>query len=671
MSKKPESQNKLTVYSNGITRIRRVVTINGRTIISIPVKKDCVGDVLATFKVYGNVNIVEALSYNNDATKNALRLNAANISFDLATKLSGADVEILAQGKKYIGKLAGVQIKETVQLGAITKAYEIIIINTDGEVIGIDDVSIATMKFLQPEVQRLIQNALAKNFETVRPDSVLMKVVIEPSGAGVVIYPGIGTQDALLDYAFPTAAWQSIYQLQVGDKKSTLEYNAKVDNPTDEDWISSKVSVVVGEPITVKTTLGEVRLPQRAELDLVAKKTVGPVRKRDVVMNFSAKSPGMKSVRAASMESNEDLEELRALSDVQYCGVIAAPAQTTQSTAEEVGDFAVFTSEDTIDIRANLSGVVRLFTEEIEAKEILFYNQAEDKERAYRGVRVKNTTSHTLGGGICTVYLGDTLAGQDEFKMCKPYDSITLVFARENGVKVFCKPGDIKTSRTSIGMSSGQLWWMERSTFETLYTISNGYDGTAFEVEIDHSTRFGNDSTTVETTSGTPVTVDNTKDGLKIKGQLPANGVLAFSTTEIMNRKTEWQIQGASGFGRLASFLSSDETAGSKVRSTDGYKMVEKLMEEHNSLELKVTQLEEEAERLEKEQTRLLSLVKAGSSASQLSKWQGSLDKGEDRISSIEKSLLPATNKALEDKDKQITEALKNFVIAWESKGVK
>jgi hypothetical protein len=483
-----------------------------------------------------------------------------------------------------------------------------------------------------------------------------------------------------VEYATPTAAWQSIYQLRLG-KSATLEYNAKIDNPTDEDWLNSKVSVVVGEPITLETTLGEVRTPSRSKVDLVASKAVGPIRDQSAVSRSMTKGGGQMYALSAMRGAPESIGAALGDYEVDACyaeNSFGGAAQVAGATAEEVGDFAIFTSTDEIDVKGGSSGVVRLFNETVDAEEVLFFDKKQDANRAYRGVRFKNTTPNSLGQGICTVYLGNTFAGQSEFKACKPGQKKTIVFARENGVNAH-STSDSKNSRIAVGVASGKLWVRSRSTVETTYKFNNLYKDTAFEVEVDHEYSLG-EQVDLAVTNG--VKLEKTKTGVKLTAKMPANSETSFTLTETKVVPQEWNVVGANGLDSVLRIFGDDKKLIAKLEASASYQKVRKLADELDAIKVeigdinaKVTEFNQEAASLKEEQKRLLSLVQVGSAASQLSKWQGELDKTEDRIKEIDKTLVPNTKKDVKAKEKdarakekEIEAAMKEFV--FESEGV-
>ena len=668
-------QNKLTVYSNGVTQVQRFIPVKGRTPINIPVRKSSVADVLATLGVYGKVKLVEPPSYNNDASQNTLHLSPDNIRNDLATKLSGAAVKITeyAGGDVTIGTLAGIQTRtEYGKSGETAERPYLQALTKDGNFASITDSNIKTVEFTQPEVQALIKKALAKNFENVRPDSVLVSLAVEPSSSG--------DTEAMLDYTTLTAAWQSVYKLRVAtkkDQKTTLEYNAKLDNPTDEDFLGTKVAVVVGEPISLDTTLNEAIIPSRTKVSLVNKQALGPVRTQEAIQSKGmlrmASVAGGRGRRgpqgpqgskgAVGMESLDDDQELEAIGGTNYCALqsFGAVAESAGATAEEVGDFAKFESNDVIDIRANLGGVINLFTADVEAKEVLFFDAKQDRERAYRGIRLTNTTPNTLGSGIITAYLGDLYAGQAEMTNLKPGKAKTLVFSRENGVDVLCKPGDQTGSRIEVGMANGELWWQDRQGVVTEYHFENLRKDAEFEVEINHVFGLPNAEFKV---SNDAIKVEKTKTGLKLTGTLPADGGFGFTVSETLVSRSAWIVTGIGGYNNFIHFFDEDPSA-AKLKKTPGYEGIEKRASECRQIEQQINAVRVELQQSKEEQTRLLALVQAGSSASQLDKWQTNLDKSEDRIKDIERKELPALLKSKQDAEAALTTAQKAFAFSW------
>jgi hypothetical protein len=662
--------NKLTIYSNGLTRVQRYVKVEGKTTITIPVRKKYVADVVATFGVKGNVRVVEPPSYSTPP-KNGLSLDPKNVYYELATKLSGASVRVHANGvggKPVEGVLCGVHMVETMMLGHLTKNIEFVVSTSNG-INTFNQSAVNKLEFTSPEVQQLIQSALSRNFETVRPESVLVKLVLEP-------IDGVAAVEALLDYATPTAAWQSVYKVEVGDKETILEYNAKLDNPTDEDWLACNVCCVVGDPITFDTDLGEVRTPQRTKVNLVDEKSVGPVHAQEAVrrstpkgggrMAYASSAPMMKMCSMGGFESaGGGLEAVAASYDSSY----EEEAIQSGATAEEVGDFAKFTSEDVIDVRSNVGGIVRLFRKPIESKEVLFFAAAQDSERAYRGLRLTNTTESTLGKGMATAYLkGDNLGGQAVFNTLKPGKSQTLVFSRENGVTVTHNNVGGKVSRIAVGFSNGELWWQERVKNETLFSFDNLHKEDGFSVEVNHD--FTQNEPTVHITGPhkQAVSQEQTKNGLKLTFDLKADGFVEFGVIETRVSRTAWTLVGSSGFQRLVNFFAqSNDASAVKLRQTDSFRKCEEINTTLQGVFQDIAKNEKEVESLEQEQDRLLKLVQAGSASAQIDKWQTNLDTCEDRIQQLQKTIIPGGERLSNELEKQLDAALKALSFSWAS----
>src|SRR3954462_763436 len=102
--------NRVVIYSNGIADFRRsFLAKRGEPVeISVPVRKDHIGDVLASLNVFGEVRLTRPASFRpaNEA-EGALSINAEKALEDLAVKLSGGKVVIEKPGGDVEGLLVG------------------------------------------------------------------------------------------------------------------------------------------------------------------------------------------------------------------------------------------------------------------------------------------------------------------------------------------------------------------------------------------------------------------------------------------------------------------------------------------------------------------------------------------------------------------------------------
>lgn len=657
--------NKLTVYSNGVTRVQKQIEVKGRTNYSFPVRKKIIDHVLATLGVYGvggKVRLVEPPSFSNDSESKGMTLEPHDIRHQLVQKLSGADILITqTNGVEHKGKIAGLQGVQGVHASgdAITtvEAFEIVIVTERGEVLSFVESGIRKFEFPQSEVQNLIRTALAKNFQTVRPESILMNLVLEPVGSDKVT--------AEIDYALPTAAWQSVYKLKLGKDANLLEVRAKVDNPTDEDWVRALVTVIVGEPITFDTDLGEVRVPTRSKVNVVSDRTAGPVRVQEAVAGTKL----MSLRRAGPMVKTTGFEAAGEDYGVAACSIAGSDgnwsvsaAITTKATAEEVADFAVFNCPDEIDILANKGGIIDLFTESVEASELLYYDYIADAERSYRAVRMKNTTGKSLGKGVCTVYLGDTLAGTALYEGGKPGEETTLTFSRENGVKVDCDDKKSNPTRVSISLSKGRIWVQDRHQRTVTYQFDNLREDTAFDVEVNHVKSLANPQYKVDE----GVEYDATKTGIKLKVKLGAGQIVRVTVEEKEVAMQTYSLN----YGHVENYLLGFESAATQVRQYPAFKLVEAAHSKLAGGQDALSTLNHEFLVLQAEQTRLLSLVKAGGKEDDehLLQWRKTLAVGEERMKNLQKKLIPQAQLGIKDFQKALDVALETFVFTWEAK---
>ena len=338
--------NSVKLYSNGTAVIIREYSFQNQEPlrVSIPVRKSDLDDVVSSLSVFGNVTITAPPTYSpTNAQETELTLKPANVLKELATKLSGAAVEIEA-GIVYTGKLMGLHRYRRDVQGAVVKQCRLIVL-TDKGVQQIDETAVTAIRFTDAMIQAEINKALAASLNEIRPDSSLVEMTIQAN---------LGTTSAVVTYATPVAAWKIRYQLRLTSTETELEGQAVVDNDTDDNWADTLITVITGEPITFSTDLAEIRRPARSRVNIVANRTTGAVRAEPVMLKA-----------IASDEAHLDFTAGPAAAGIVMA---AAPypermvrAVQEQAEVRESGDFSVFQSPHPVTIGAKRSAIIPLF----------------------------------------------------------------------------------------------------------------------------------------------------------------------------------------------------------------------------------------------------------------------------------------------------------------------
>lgn len=662
--------NYLTNFSNGITHFTRTYPpLREATRISIPFKKNTLADALATLVVFGDVTITEPAGFpavnqveHAAVQPNVLTIDPANVNRELASKLSGARIEVMERGSNSTAKgtLIGIQpFSEPGTSGSITDRYKqttrykLVILDEDGVVRSFTDENIAGTRFLDEEIQVEIRKALARNFQSIKPDSAFVSIGLSPSVPG-------GTDAAfVIEYTIPTSAWQPVYQLRLKSGVCELEALAKVDNPTDEDWNDTILSVATGDPNTFETDLAMIRQPKRQRINIVSDQAIGAV-------NADEEVPAVAG-RAYSMTLSNDTEVPRRVVGKYLTG---APhdmrrAQTVQAVTQDVGDFAIYTCEHPVSIGANRSAVIPLFRMKVEGSILLIYKESSDAERPFRAVRFKNTTANSLGKGSCTVYNEGTYQGQCILESSKPGEERILPHARENGVRVWknpvgSSPQPYQSRRHRLAIDRGVFLTETVRSCEVVYRVRNN-KAESFLLEIEHPRALFDSAVSVR---GANAQFSSLQDGVRIPVDLPPHGDAEVRVSERQRLSESWTLKNNGSSWLLEHVLQGGDLPQELVSNPH----LAAVFEAHRALltvQQEIRDSEAESRTLQSEQTRKMELVKAGGSGSNVDGWLAELADNEKAIKTLERQTLPAQRKEEMAAQRRLDEAMQALSLTW------
>ena len=104
------SNNRVVIYSNGIADFQRGYDVQPGQLqrISLPVRKDHLADVLASFNVFGDVKLESPPTFRpSNELEGNLSIEPTEVLEGLVTDLSGANVRVERAGGALEGRLVG------------------------------------------------------------------------------------------------------------------------------------------------------------------------------------------------------------------------------------------------------------------------------------------------------------------------------------------------------------------------------------------------------------------------------------------------------------------------------------------------------------------------------------------------------------------------------------
>jgi hypothetical protein len=641
--------NSVRLYSNGTAIISRNYTFKGREPlrVSIPVRKSDLDDVISSLAVFGDVTIAEPPTYTpTNADPPELSLDPAAALTDLATKLAGASVEIEA-GTTYKGRLVGLQRTRREANGTFAEQCRLVVL-TDNGVQQIDEAAVTALRFTDPFVRSEIDKALRESLGTIKPDSSTVELTIEPNP---------GTTSALVAYATPVAAWKIRYQLRLSPEGAELEGQAVVDNDTDDDWADTLITVISGEPITFSTDLAEVRRPARSRVNVVADRATGAVSAETPMSRLSERGFSRDALSAASEDFAMDEDAGLSMTPPPHA---MTRAEQPQAEVRESGDFSAFTSPRPLSIGANRSAIIPLFRAAVsEAQALLYYKEQDDRRRPFRAVRLMNPAAHSLGRGICEVFVGGDFRGKCVLEPTRPGDEMTLVHAKETGVRVVKEASRPGSRRMAIRISEGVVYCEDLNRRETVYRVQNGHVED-FPLEIEHPRTWDDSTLEVSASSGSHEVVD-IPGGRRVRATLPARGSLAVTVIEEQIAEQRFSLSVSWLHGNVIEL----HAPASQIK---GIRKCIDLQGEIDNVRSWIVENEEKAATIAEEQERLMKLI-PNAHGEQAHAWRTDLASAERELREIKRSALPKLKDQLRNAQGALHEALRNLRYEWSERG--
>jgi hypothetical protein len=650
--------NKITVFSNGIADfIRNFKIEKGKTQkISLAVKKDHVGDVLASFNLFGNVKLIAPPTFPTDA-EGILALDAEDALHDIGNKLSGAKVEIALRNQaKYTGTLIGNDSQTDIDGRILSKS---IVILTDKGIrrFPLNDTvdGVNTISFTDEAIQKEVDRALSHNLQKIKPNSTVVELEVGNESKE--------DAEAWIQYSVPAAAWKISYRLNAIGPKVELKGLAVVDNNTEENWDNVLVSVVTGEPITFSTDIAEAKLPRRSHVNIVKDTAIGSVELEPMVMacaaGGSSRSMRRKGFPVDDVNSLQQYASGEVNLDEDYY-VPVRSAMASQAETKEQGDFCIFTAKNPVTIAAHTSAVIPVFDADLsEAKVVLHFKTSNHNTRAFRAIEFKNETDHSLERGVCTVNLDGIYSGSCIVPALKSGEKQLLPHALETGVKVQVQS---RSNDTKLGrmFSKNGSWITEQiNKIETPYKIQN-VKNESFKFYLEHQMVDPKHSLTVNLTRKESAPLTGVLNGANYLAEfdLKEKESVEVVVTETIVTSSALEIHFNNYDYIFRAYIENNESL-LKVKGVD--KLIA-LCEAVEAVKAETAKVTAETQKLTNRQTRLQNNIGKGGPASEIViNWQQELAKCEDRITQIEEEVLPGLEKKEETAINKVVKAMQEI----------
>lgn len=450
---------RVILYSNGVAYIERRGTVNGNAEVNLSFKQSQVDDVLKSMVVLDlGKGKIGAVSYNSSAPASA---RTAEIPFSIdaestrnensngglagvLSQLQGAKVMVTSSKGTATGSILTVErrkldikTKSGENPAATENGYSLVVASETGEITSFDLSEIRAVKLLEEMTRHDINEFANATASTRRRDAKTITITNE----------GIGDREMVVSYAIAAPIWKTTYRVVLDEAgKPFFQGWAIVDNVSEEDWNSVKLSLVSGSPVSFIQNLQKPLYRYRPIIPIPDDLNLEP-QIYDAASGYgdgggsgsgtgsgygsgsgNGDGSGMGTVEVTAGDTVKT-EMSDALMNLQS-GI------TAEATGRELGDLFEYRIDNAVTVPRNRSALIPIIQTKMDGERVSIYNESVNAERPMGGMLLTNTSPLTFEGGSLTVLDRDAYAGEALMERLKPKEDRLISFALDLGTRI-------------------------------------------------------------------------------------------------------------------------------------------------------------------------------------------------------------------------------------------
>ena len=612
--------------------------------VQLRIKSQYLDEVLASLTVLGNVTheCAEFVPENPPQNETNLKIDPNKVLTSAFNKLRGSKVSVKQVYSPEVVKGVCFGIQEQTEMAdnnVVVRNY-FVIKREDGSLLSVADQNLSSLYFDDSKIQAEIDKVLAKNYEELNPNSKVVVVKVRPNDRkgrfGIML-----TQ--------PAGTWKMSYRLiEDQDGKLAIEAHAVVDNDTDEDWKETIVSVATGKPVSFRTNLASVYVPERDLVDVSDSAVIGNVELAEVC--YGDEGLERASSFGGGMGESPIAQAAMFSGPSKYAKVPRANVRA--AATKTVGTTEIYTSPSPINIGSNRSALVPLFNRQLgEGKTVLLYKEEAHPSCFLRTIKFKNTTGKNLVRGVCVVFKEGVNMGKKFLEQTQDGEECFVPHALEESVRMqHSSQQESKWVRVKIG--NGVAVFVKKATAKTKYKINNRLDKD-YDCEIEHKS-FGDNFKLASVNDY--VTFRQVDGGYRFSVKAPGKGVVEFEVVEVHEEESQYSLKhnASSTLQFLQSNLVHTENP---LGSHKGVVKAFEMKKQVEDAEFLLNKLHKEVDTLTKGQERLVGTIDRMLSEEK-HRFSKQLSENEDRLQELEKEIIPTQEELVKKKSLELDEYL-------------
>jgi hypothetical protein len=523
---------RVLLSTGGVGYFEYEATVTGDADLSLEVRRDQVDDVLKSIVVYDDKGGVGTIGLPGaeplDTAFRELPFSPGDLTSPAALLSAMQGAEVTAGGSRQLtGRLMSVT-EETVRLpgndGATATRHRVTLMTADGlRQLVLEEAD--TLRFTDPGVQAQIDKALSAVADNARRErrrlTVRSNAPRDPQAAG--------ERRVRIGYVAATPLWKATYRLSLGmdgaatqngqaqEGRGALQGWAVLENLSGEDWRGVDLTVVSGNPVTLRQALYTPYFVERPEVPVEVLGRVLPSADEGTVtlddarpaMRPQAESSRAAPPPAAAMAAPPPMAPAPApmaeplAKTAPYGSAAGTPAVAAVRSAEAgaaEGAQVLFRYPQPVSVPNGGTLMMPIAARALPVERVALYQPASDGRHPLASLRLRNDGDTALPPGLLTFYdrasksdgaatATSAYVGDARMATLPAGDSRLLSFAVDQAVTIDReeKP-DRRLSRATI--ADGVLTLSVTDRQSTTYTVAGAPDGDRSLI-IEHPRRPG------------------------------------------------------------------------------------------------------------------------------------------------------------------------------------
>lgn len=494
---------RIVLFNSGVGFFERSGEVEGNAELELKFNADEVNDLLKSLVVEdrGGGRVATVTYGSRDPITRTLGTFAIDLNnnptlADLLAQVRGerVEVEVADDAATVQGTMVGISTRKKQVGEEVIEQQCITLLASDGlRTFELD--ALRRIRLLNEELNDELEQALAVLALGHDVDEKTVKVR----------FTGEGRRPVRLGYIQQTPLWKTSYRLVLreGDESPLLQGWAIVENTSDSDWPSVRLTLVSGRPISFAMDLYEPLYISRplVEPDVFASlrpQVYGQDLSQDhlerlVELNLGRASGLQRDAAAEELAASQlgvvsgrygedrvtDYDHLNAQNLADYGGVAGAfggAGMASAAQASELGELFQYEIELPVTLPRQQSAMLPIVNDSVQVERVSIYNEAVHGKHPLNGLRLTNTTALHLMAGPITVFDAGAYAGDARIEDLPAGGERLVSYAMDLDTEVAFRDEPFPQELLSMTVVRGVAQFSHKYRQSRDYTIKNSGD---------------------------------------------------------------------------------------------------------------------------------------------------------------------------------------------------